>query len=284
MSWREPARRVPGAPRRENALYLMEQHLRCLYVHDGEGRIHSTREPSSLPVPRFHLGRTTLGNLWRFREDLRPSVVRGLSRLAGKEAALAPGWPAHGRPPPVRIEALRSLLREDAEIAFEWRGPTYRFPQELPRDAPGDTPGSPGALEASPPEPPEGAPVLVAVVPGGEVLLERHFSAALPELSLRQPCFALVENGHAVSLCCCARSSGASPAAVGVGAAAEAWVETAPGQRGRGYAARTVAAWARSIRALGLEPLYSTSWENRASRAVARRLGLIPYGEDLHIA
>jgi hypothetical protein len=34
---------------------------------------------------------------------------------------------------------------------------------------------------------------------------------------------------------------------------------------------------------MGLVPLYSTSWKNEPSRAVARRLGLIQYGVDLHI-
>ena len=30
-------------------------------------------------------------------------------------------------------------------------------------------------------------------------------------------------------------------------------------------------------------PLYSTSWDNEASRAVARRLGLLLIGEDWHL-
>jgi hypothetical protein len=42
--------------------------------------------------------------------------------------------------------------------------------------------------------------------------------------------------------------------------------------------------WARAVRALGAEPLYSTSWQNAASRAVARKLGLVLYGTDLSIS
>jgi hypothetical protein len=45
-----------------------------------------------------------------------------------------------------------------------------------------------------------------------------------------------------------------------------------------------VAAWARAIRESGGEPLYSTSWDNKASRGVARKLGLLLYGEDLHLS
>jgi len=37
----------------------------------------------------------------------------------------------------------------------------------------------------------------------------------------------------------------------------------------------------RALREQGGEPLYSTSWDNKASVAVARKLGLVPYGEDI---
>jgi predicted GNAT family acetyltransferase len=63
----------------------------------------------------------------------------------------------------------------------------------------------------------------------------------------------------------------------------EAGVETHPAFRGRGFAVRAVAAWARAVRATGVLPLYSTSWENHGSRGVARRLGLVQLGSDLHV-
>ena len=85
---------------------------------------------------------------------------------------------------------------------------------------------------------------------------------------------AVMASGHAVSVCCCARRSEQ---------AAEAGVETAPGLRGRGLAPRVTAAWALAVRELGLTPLYSTSWENGASLAVAHKLGLIPYASHWRI-
>ena len=54
--------------------------------------------------------------------------------------------------------------------------------------------------------------------------------------------------------------------------------------RGARYAPRIVAVWARAVRALGAEPFYRTDWQNAASRAVARKLGLFPYGTDLSIS
>jgi RimJ/RimL family protein N-acetyltransferase len=38
------------------------------------------------------------------------------------------------------------------------------------------------------------------------------------------------------------------------------------------------------VRAAGLLPLYSTWWENAASRAVAAALGAVPYGEDFNLS
>ena len=240
----------------------MELHLRCLYHHDRNDRIVRTRQPNGWPAPLFHLARTSLGNLWRFRDDLDPVAIRELGRLAGREPPLEM---AQRRPPPERLEAMRSLLRSLTEIVFEWRGPCFRFPAEIRG-----------------PEPVRDGTRVVSLTPGDESLLEEAFADTIPELAVRQPCLAVVENGRAVSLCYPARPlevAGSDPCG-----AAEAGVETAPGYRGRGLAPRVVAAWARAVRELGGEPIYSTSWDNKASRAVARRLDLICYGEDLHFS
>ena len=53
--------------------------------------------------------------------------------------------------------------------------------------------------------------------------------------------------------------------------------------RDQSLAAKAVAHWAASVREVGREPLYSTSWGNAASRSVARQLGLIEYGHTLHV-
>jgi hypothetical protein len=74
-----------------------------------------------------------------------------------------------------------------------------------------------------------------------------------------------------VSVCFCARQSAA---------AAEAGLETAERFRGRGLGPRVTAAWALAIRASGRLPLYSTSWSNEASLAVARKLRLEACASD----
>jgi len=60
-------------------------------------------------------------------------------------------------------------------------------------------------------------------------------------------------------------------------------VVTVEAFRGRGFASAVVAAWANAVRESDRVPLYSTSWENAASRAVATKLGLTLYGADLWI-
>lgn len=102
--------------------------------------------------------------------------------------------------------------------------------------------------------------------------LEHHFRGwTRDELPERAPILALERDGHAVSVCFSARSGAV---------AAEAGVETAPSYRGRGLAGLVVAAWAQAILASGRLAIYSTSWSNAPSLAVARKLGLTACASD----
>ena len=105
--------------------------------------------------------------------------------------------------------------------------------------------------------------------------LTRHFRGWTPdELPERSPILGIVEDGDAVSVCFCARRTPA---------AAEAGLETAPNFRGRGFGALVAAAWARAIQDSGRLPLYSTSWSNAASLAVARKLKLCACASDWNL-
>ena len=133
-----------------------------------------------------------------------------------------------------------------------YRGPAFVFPNPLPV-----------------------APV------AAEVLGDARRARTVPELSWvrdvtpaeRPATVVRSSSGEVVSVCHSARATDAG---------AEAGVETANRHRGRGLAGAVVAAWATAILAEGRLPLYSTQWTNRASRGVARKLGLIQYGEDCH--
>ena len=226
-------------------LDLMELQAEALYVHDAAGRLLRVNEPDGGPAPRLFLGRTLLGDVRRYRHDLPEATARELDRLLDAEP------PASDLSVlPSAYERVRAVLAADAPIEDEWFGPAWRFPDELP-DA-GD-----------------------AVLVGGRnaAVLEPYFGDELP-LGADQVCAAVVVGGAAVSLCL---SSRVTPRAH------EAGLETVEAYRGRGYAVRAAAAWAAEVRRRGRIPLYGTSWENHASRAVARRLGLVPYGADLSL-
>lgn len=92
----------------------------------------------------------------------------------------------------------------------------------------------------------------------------------------REPCAVVLEEGRVVSACYAATAPSPS-------GAVEAGVDTVVERRGLGLAAPLVVAWAREVRRRGGIPLYSTAWENRASRALARKLELIPFGGDLSL-
>ena len=227
-------------------LGLMELHVEALYRHTAEGRLLETREVDAVRAPRFFLGRTRSGNLWRFRDDLPASLERGLDALAAAEPVL----PELSREPAALLQ-IRELLHEHEEIERIEVGPAYSFPEVL-----------------SPP-----AQVLRLTDESSEVL-EEEFAWLRTERAACEPALAVVIEGRAVSVGFSSRVTGR---------AAEAGVNTLEAFRCRGHASQVVAAWAMAVREMGRVPLYSTSWDNLASQGVARRLGLRLYGVDLSV-
>jgi hypothetical protein len=212
--------------------------LETLFVLDHDGRIVATREPGGTRGPMFALIRSATRCAWAVRADAPAALARELDRLARQEP------PASDlASEPVQADAYRALVGGD--VTF---GPAFAFP-------------------------PLGTGQGEVVEIRSEDLLAHHFRGWIPgEIEAgREPVFAVVEAGHPVSICFCARRSAV---------AAEAGVETAPAFRGRGYGARVTAAWAAALRASGLLPLYSTSWKNQPSLAVARKLRLVAYASD----
>lgn len=223
-------------------LELLERQVEALFTHDAAGRIVRQNEPDGPAAPLYFLGRTAAGNIWRVGQGVPHDLAVRLDEISSREPvdATLPEEPRYGG-------AIVDLLRAGNLSMSTTGGPAFSF---------GDVP--PVACK-------------VARIDRDTVPMLEHFSWLEAELDDRRPCFAVIRDGIAVSLCF---SSRRSPRA------AEAGVETIEAHRGNGYAAAVTAAWAKAVREEGLTPLYSTSWQNLASRAVARRLGLIQYGTD----
>ena len=116
--------------------------------------------------------------------------------------------------------------------------------------------------------------VIVIVSSANMTLLQPLLPKWIPDVQHSQPLVVLVREGRAIAICGSVRRTAHVH---------EAGVEFAVEFRGRGYAAHVVAAWARTVRASGIEPLYSADWYNTASRSVARKLELVMYGDELLI-
>ncbi len=232
----------------------MEQHVDALYTHDGAGRIVRVRAHNGPAAPRLYLGRTDGAIVWRCRSDVDDALCRSLSACADDDAIdLAAEAASEGRA--VDRERYIGLLNRAAPVTKVWGGPAFRFPSAL-TDAAWPTDLGNASL----------------VGDDNVEVLRPLLSAWVPDVHLTAPLMALVVDGQAVAVCGSVRITPHVH---------EAGVDTAPAFRGRGYAPRIVVAWAHAVRALGVEPLYSTAWENTASRAVARKVGLILYGTDL---
>ena len=226
---------------------LMEIHVGALYRVDARNRLLAVNEPGDPPPPRLFFGRTGTGHLWRFRHDLPQPIVDKLEALLRAEPVAT-----ELSQPPRCLAELQAALARDALLSATWSGPAWRFPDELPTFAHD----------------------VIQITPERADLVRPIFPILADDLPWCQPCLAIAADGQLASLCFSSRNTTA---------AAEAGANTIEAFRGRGYAPAIVAAWARAVRQEGRIPLYSTSWDNLASRAVARKLGLILYGADLSI-
>lgn len=223
---------------------LMALRANTLFRYDARGRMVCSNEPDGQPAPRVFLGCTADSRVVRFGQTVPDS-------LAQRVAEAVEGQPMDDRlrVPAPTLTAVREALERHAPVSEESGGPAFRFPEPIPRAG--------GAIQ---------------VTDSNLEVVRETFPWLITELAAWWPCFAVVHDGAAVSVCFSSR----------IGAdACEAGVETLAGFRGRGYAAAVTAAWAAAVRRSGRIPLYSTVWDNRASQGVARRLGLIMFGADL---
>jgi hypothetical protein len=215
----------------------MRLHVEALYTYDERSRIESINQWHGGEPPRFYLARTTAGNLWRFHTSLPDELAHALHVLCKDE----PAWNGTPQPPQHQHEYAR-LVTAHAPIRQISSGPAYWFSKDF-----------------SPHVQP------VGIREANTALLQGGLDDWIADVPHRQPFMAAVEDCHAVSVCASVRITRA---------AHEAGVETLPTYRGRGHAVNVVAGWAKAVGTSGAVALYSTSWDNAASRRVAAKLGL----------
>jgi hypothetical protein len=224
----------------------MQLHVEALCTHNAAGRLVCGNETGGPPAPRFFVGATADGLLCRSHADLPDDLQRDLEEIAHAQSSSNVEW-MHA----IDSAPLRACLEAVAPVEQIWAGPAFVFPTDLP--ASGNT-----------------RPVTAENLD----VLRAHLAPWIPDVLAGCPLMATVVGDSAVAVCGSVRVTRA---------AHEAGVETAPAFRGRGFALAAVAAWARDIRARGIIPLYSTSWGNTASQALARKLKLVQFGSDLHL-
>jgi len=227
-------------------LDLAELGIGAQFTHDRDGRMVAENEPDGDgdPAPRVFVTWTGSGYAWRVRHDVPEVVVQRLEALVAAQPVTGDLGSQSVQP-----DAMLDALRGDREPQIGFQGPAYRFPATMPATIE-VTRISRANLQ-----------LLHRVVPNLDAL-DRDFDGV-------EPWMAVVQDGAAVATCYSCRLSGR---------AAQARVDTAPPYRGRGYAPAMVAAWAQAVRETGRVPLYGTTWDNMASQAVARKLGLVQFG------
>lgn len=227
-----------------SALELIKMHVQTLYIHDESSRIISINDWNGGIAPRFYLGRTQQGNIWRFRSDLPEELSLQLTSLCKSEPFAVSGRPTF------EAEYL-NILSAHSPIKQIWFGPAYHFPDDITHS-------------------PESIPIHI----NNSSFLQDELQDWISDVPYQQPFMAIIVDEIAVALCASVRITST---------AHEAGVETALSHRRKGYAVKVVSAWAKAVKAIGAVPLYSTSIENIASQKVAESLKLTKYGSDFHV-
>lgn len=220
-------------------LELMAQHVHVLFKHEEKNRMTVVNEPPYTASPRIFVGATKLGNVIRYSNTLSRDLVEKLEQRISTDSLIPLG-------------EIIGALSSERQITNFWTGPAFLFPDVVKSESTDS----------------------IKITESNKHLLHSYFPEIMFELEYKEPCFAVVRNGSAVSLCCSARQTLT---------AAEASLMTAEPFRGRGYAIDVSSAWAAEVQNQGRIALYSTSWDNFVSQSVARKLHLVQYGTDIHM-
>ncbi len=230
-------------------LDLLRRHAATLFELADDGVIVRVNERDGAPAPRAFVARGRSARLVLVRRDVPAALAADLRRAAAE----LPAWTG-GRPDPGLADPLVRLLDGGGTVEAVTAGPAFRFVERVGLAS--------GDLDVR------------LIDATSEALLARHFPYTRSVLHERRPVAGIVVERQVVSACYSARRGEQ---------ACEAGVDTIEEYRGRGYAPIVVAAWRDAVDRDGLEPLYSTTWENAASLSVARQLRLEAYADTLAI-
>lgn len=219
---------------------LMEIQTEVLFKIDHLKRITEINESTDLIAPFFFLGRTKEGNVIRFNKTFPDHHKIKIFEVVNNNQNN------------IELGNLIMNVSKLKQISKIWMGPAYVFPENFNMTS-----------------------NAIKITNDNKELLRMGFPNLIQHFEKRQPVYAIIQNGIAVSVCCSARKSSRG---------AEASVETLDSYQGCGYGTSSVIAWANEIRKAALYPLYSTAWDNFSSQTIAKKLNLYKYGVDLHIS
>ncbi len=226
-----------------NLAILMENRMFALYVHNEANRLVSVNEPdTNQPTPRFVIMRSAEHILWRVKHDESDDTIAKLEKLIKSEP------PTSDFTIPLKYEAeYLGILEQNKPIKSIRSGPAYTLPELPPTEN------------------------TVQITAHNAPLVKKHFPYTVEILDFRSPVITMIEDEIAVAVCFSARKTQT---------VAEAGVFTVEGYRKKGYAYKVVRDWAIAIRKMGIEPIYSTSYDNIASQSIANKLGAIQFATD----
>lgn len=220
-----------------STMELLECHVQVLYKHNESNRITQINELPFDNAPRIYIGTTKNSKIVRYSDRLEENLILDLERVIHSSSK-------------IELAEVINTLNTTKQLSNMWIGPAYVFPTLR--------------MQTS--------TKVIEITDSNKELLKPNFPYTYEEFEYKQPCYAIVQDDIAVSICCSARQTQM---------AAEASLYTLEEFRGKGYGLEVSNAWAIDIQSQGRIALYSTSWDNFSSQSVAKKLNLIQYGTDI---
>ncbi len=221
-------------------------HLDALYAYDQRERMTAVNQWDGGAVPRVHLAWNETGFVYRFRDDLPTETCVELAALLNQA--------------PLPSNSVEPSVVNDCKLVVERLNPVVRV--------------SSGPIYYRTDSVTEAEQETTIINKVNAHLLKHEMGDWSVDVGHRLLFIATVANGQAVAVCASSRVTAA---------AHEAGVETSLNFRRRGYASTAVRRWTNEVLKLGAVALYSTSWSNTASQAVAQKLEYSYAGAELSL-